>query len=778
MRWTTRRTLAAAAASATALAVLFPVLHGDWFVRTLGAVAVVAASGLLCRAVHVPRALQPIVGLAALALYLLLAFVPETLSGGLPTGRTVDALQALVRSGQEDIRRYAPPVVPHKGLVLMTAAGVGLVALLVDLLAVTYDRVLLAGLPLLALFAVPSAVLPHGTGSLAFLIGASGWLLLLLEEGGDRMARWGGPMRSTVPGAHIPVDDGGQARVGRRLGAAALGVAVLAPVLVPGLDHQLLGNGSGGPGAGRGQSPAFTFNPITRLRGELTLPEPRQLLVYSTDDPQPDYLRMTTLDTYTPEGWKSSQLQADPVDAQVRKGIPGGPGENGPTRQVSMRVATDSNHLDVHWLPLPYGPRRVRAGSEWLWDTTSQTAFSASRSTKNLPPYTVDAARPVPTRDELEAAGTAYPVEILPFVTQPQVSVAVATLTAQITKGARTPYDKAVAIQQWFRDPRNGFVYDTDASQPGPGQDPLEGFLTGKHGFCEQYATAMAVLLRLASVPARVAVGFTRGEAVEGREGTYRITTLQAHAWPEAFFPGTGWMRFEPTPGATASEPDYSIPASQPSGPGPDVTPAPRPTQSVAGPTFRDPDELLRQGTPNEAPATTTASSRTLHRTLLGLTVVVLLAAPSVATWFRRRARVRRQDPLVAWDQLRDDVQDAGLRWEPSASPRATLARLAPDLPPEAAAALERLALAVEVTRYAPPGRLSQSDVVADETAVRRALLAAAPRAVRWRARLLTPSTLRWAGHAASERVADLLDAVDHGISWIGRPLRRVLRPG
>jgi transglutaminase-like putative cysteine protease len=786
MTRSTRRTLAAGVATAMALAALFPVFQGGhWFWRVLGAVAAVTLAGLLTRAVRLPALLQPLVALLFLVAYLCLVFAHGTLDHGLPTQRTIDALRALVDRGQADIDKYGPPIVPSPGVVLMTAAGVGAVAFLVDLLAVVLDRVALSGLPLLALFAVPSAVLPGGLGGLAFAIGATGWLVLLLEEGSERVGRWGTPMRSALPGARAGGDDSSLGRVGRRIGAAALGLAVVVPAAVPGLDHRLIdGNGGGKSSAGDGPSSATTYNPLTTLKDQLTLPSPRQLFVYSTDDPQPDYVRMTTLDRYNGLGWSSSKLEADRDGARVQKGVPRPAGEdgNGPHQAVTMRVAVDGDHLEVHWLPLPYGPRKVDVDGTWLWDPGSQTVFSASRTTRNLKPYTVTASRPVPTRESLLAAtGVENNFDVAArYGSALRVSQSVVDLAQRITRGADTPYDEAVAIQRWFTNPRNGYVYDVNASLPSRGQDALEAFLQGKHGFCEQYATAMAVLLRVVGLPSRVAVGFTPGQAVPGHKGVYSVTTSDAHAWPEAWFPGTGWVRFEPTPAANgATTPDYTL---APTLGGPSNTPSVRPTPKASANAFprglKDPDTLLRppgSGTP------LTAASRHLGRWATGALLVLLLAmAPWVTTRLRRRSRLHRLDqhgdPLVAWAQLHDDVTDVGAPWRAPDSPRAAARRLTALVDQPGRAALDRLAAAAELTRYAPPGRANSEGLAADTVAVRRALRASAPRIVRWRAAVWPPSTLQWLAHLLSELVADVLDGTDRVLSVVFRPARWALR--
>jgi len=787
MRGTTRRTLAAGLATALALAALFPVFQGgQWFWRVLGAIGAVTLAGLLSRTARVPRLLQPVVALLLLGAYLCLVFAHGTLHHGLPTQQTVDALRTLVDAGRTDIDKYAPPVAASPGLVLLTAAGVGAVALLVDLMAVVLDRVALSGLPLLALFAVPSAVLPGGLGGTAFVIGATGWLLLLLEEGSERVGRWGTPMRSALPGARAAGDDSSLGRVGRRIGAAALGLAVLVPAAVPGLDHRLIhGNGRGGSGNGEGPSSAVTYNPLTALKDQLTLPKPRQLFVYSTDDPSPDYVRMTTLDRYTGGGWASSKLEADREQARVQKGIarPAGEAADGPRQAVTMRVAIDGDHLEVHWLPVPYGPRKVVVDGTWLWDPGSQTVFSASRTTKGLRPYTVTASRALPSRDLLLAsAGEPIDPDIAArYGTPLEVSSRVEALARSATKGASTPFDKAVAIQRWFTTAKNGYVYDVNASLPGPGEDPLGAFLDGKHGFCEQYATAMAVLLRIAGVPSRVAVGFTPGQAVPGRKGTFSVTTSDAHAWPEAWFPGTGWVRFEPTPAATgATTPAYTaVPRVNNPTAGPSAQPAPTPSSQALPRGFRDPDELLHRNGSSGSPLT--VASRHVGRWAAAAVLLVLvLVAPWAVTRLRRRARLRHLDrdgdPLIAWAQLRDDVTDVGAPWRATDSPRAAARRLAALVGPEGQVALDRLATAAELARYAPAGRARATGLDTDTVVVRRALRASAPRTVRWRAVVLPASTLQWAAHVLSERVADVLDVTDRVLSTVFRPALRLLR--
>ena len=132
-------------------------------------------------------------------------------------------------------------------------------------------------------------------------------------------------------------------------------------------------------------------------------------------------------------------------------------------------------------------------------------------------------------------------------------------LTEEVTESADSPAAKAVAIQAFLRS--DEFTYSTNP-QAGSGYQALENFLSGdKLGYCEQFAAAMAVMARVAGIPSRVSVGFLPGR----RDGdTWRVGIRDMHAWPELYFSGYGWVRFEPTPAnVTGAAPNWTVPADE-----------------------------------------------------------------------------------------------------------------------------------------------------------------------------------------------------------------------
>lgn len=775
-----RLTLAAAVAVALSSSALSPLYAQlDWLPRVLGSVLVVAVVGLVARRGGVPTVLVPVVQLAGLGLYACLAFARETLWRGLvPTGRTVDAFQVLVAAARKDVLELAAPVPTNPGLLLFAVLGIGAVAVVVDLLAVGLGRAAVAGLPLLVLFAIPSGVLPGGLGWLPFTLGAAGWLTLLLVESEERVGRWGAPLRTQ---GQAEMEDSSLGRVGRRIGVAALGVSLVVPAMVPGLDSQLFpGSGPGGDGDGGGRT-TITYNPITRLQGDLTQPRPTELLRYTSTDTEPDYLRMTTLDTFDGSSWRSSSL----TGKRVSEGIPAPVGVEASAAVRDVTAVIDiAPALDTRWLPAPATPTAVDVNGRWLWDPTSDTAFSTRSTTRRVGTYEVNATRVLPDAQLLRAAGPVSP-QVAEYAEPVRVRRGVAELTRQIVSDAETPYEQARAIQAFFRDAENGFEYDVSTGPRFDNPDALSAFLDprGRVGFCEQYASAMAVMLRLVGIPSRVAVGFTPGTVQPDLSRV--VTTADAHAWPEAWFAGAGWIRFEPTPaGNRTVVPPYSteladLPDSTddlgnggvPIGPG----------EEQLGGSAGGPNEKLDRLDPIVpevvvAPEAAPSDSGPSPWLLLPLALLVAAVTPVSVAAVRRRARWSSPDALTGWQQVHDDARDIGHRWRPSDSPRAAAAHLARSagLAGSDAEALHRLAAAAERERYARPGCLP--DLVAlrtDAHAVRRALLVQVPRSTRLRARLAPPSTLGWLAHSSGTLVADVLDRFDDAVSAVSRRLHR-----
>ncbi|HLC04498.1 MAG TPA: transglutaminase-like domain-containing protein [Anaerolineales bacterium] len=162
----------------------------------------------------------------------------------------------------------------------------------------------------------------------------------------------------------------------------------------------------------------------------------------------------------------------------------------------------------------------------------------------------------VPTLEALRGAGKAYPDWVVPqdLSLPPTVTSRTKELAESITQGLDNPFDMAQAVTRWLRE---NIQYDRQSAAPPADQDPVDWFLfDSRIGFCNYYASAEVLMLRSLGIPARMGVGYASGTALP--VGVYEVYADDAHAWPEVFFPGIGWVEFEPT----LSQPELIRPLS------------------------------------------------------------------------------------------------------------------------------------------------------------------------------------------------------------------------
>jgi hypothetical protein len=301
----------------------------------------------------------------------------------------------------------------------------------------------------------------------------------------------------------------------------------------------------------------------------------------------------------------------------------------------------------------------------------------------------------------------------------------VRALAEGVTRDAPTNFQKAVALQTFFRE-TGGFRYDLNAAPEGNGVDDLESFLDendGRVGYCEQFASAMAVMARMLDIPARVAVGFLSPEARGG--GTYEYSTHDLHAWPELYFEGAGWVRFEPTPADRAPEPpDYTretVPVQNPSFDPTNPTPSAGESETIA-PSGR---LIEPQPSSTEERDAVDQGGFPWFRTLGGVGGLLIAGAALVTPRLVRRSRREHRlegGPEQAWEELWATATDLRLPWPEGRSPRQTRLWLtgqfgAPGkidqvqrpqrgirVAPEAVAALDRIVAELELLRYSRRG--------------------------------------------------------------------------
>jgi len=161
--------------------------------------------------------------------------------------------------------------------------------------------------------------------------------------------------------------------------------------------------------------------------------------------------------------------------------------------------------------------------------------------------YEADSELPQPDGDALRLATSAVPQGADAYLKLPPIDLRISQLAEQITASSPSNYDKSVAIEQYLR---THFGYTLQLPRARP-QDPLANFLfERKQGHCEYFASSMAVMLRTLGIPSRIVNGFRGGE-FNDLTGQYVVRASNAHSWVEAFFPGFGWISFDPTPASS-----------------------------------------------------------------------------------------------------------------------------------------------------------------------------------------------------------------------------------
>ncbi|WP_043223089.1 transglutaminase TgpA family protein [Streptomyces sp. NRRL F-5193] len=764
----TRLTLAAWAASLMAAGALLPLVKpATWIFTAAFLLALQSAAGMLCRRVPLARPLTIGAQLLVSVIALTAVFAREqALLGFLPGPLAVQRVAELFRLGAEDVGTYAIPAPDTEGIRLMLVAGVLAIGLLVDVLAVTFRRAAPAGLPLLALYSVAAGLSGGGAGRLWFLLAATGYLLLLLAEGRDRLSAWGrvfgGAQRSGRPGS--AAGGGGSAfapvRTGRRIGAVAMGTALVVPLVLPGFSGGLLGTGGGaGPGEGGGGGGTIAaVNPLVSLQDNLRQPEDFEVLRYRTNavDNSGLYLRLVALDQFDGTSWKSS---VRPIDA-VPKVLPW---PDGLTQSVRTSEVTSnfvaSEGYDQKWLPMPFPAARVDIEGRWRFEPAGRMLVGDDKQTTKGVRYQVTSLDVQPTSEQLAQAGPA-PEQLLREYTKVPGSLPadVRSTALEITKDAANDYERAVRLQDWFAED-GGFRYDVDVTS-GTGTEAISRFLKDKEGFCIHFSFSMAAMARTLGIPARVAVGFMPGTTQS--DGSVSVGIRDAHAWPELYFEGAGWTRFEPTP-SRGSTPAYTRQVSPTGGPtGPAQPSASSSAQPSAAPSASEscPPEMRRLGEcgPNPAAADDTSSgggTDLLKAAGWTLAALLVLALPLIPFLWRTRVRAKRLAPsggaLAVWREIGDTAWDHGLEPDEAQTPRRTAERIvrAGELSGEAAEAVHRVARAVEETLYAPAPR-AVAGLAEDAKRVRAGFHAHASRAVRLRA-LLAPRSaarLHWSASA------------------------------
>ncbi|MFM7322010.1 MAG: DUF4129 domain-containing transglutaminase family protein, partial [Armatimonadota bacterium] len=266
--------------------------------------------------------------------------------------------------------------------------------------------------------------------------------------------------------------------------------------------------------------------------------------IWSTE---PKHWRGRTYDVYTGHSWMSDQIgtgtELAPAGQQAGLRV-----FNVPRRPDARRLALRSFDYRIRaaspTLSLIYQPgdaRTVRVAAEALF----QTADGGLGAFNYLSEYEATAEESEATPEQLNQSGVEYSETLRRRYVAMDRSPRLAALAEEATRGARGPHDKAEAIRKFVAD---RCTYTLEARRVPDDRDAVDFFLNdSREGYCDLYASSVAVLARQVGLPARVATGFSQGEPDPDNPGAFLIRESHRHAWPEVYFEGYGWRPYDPT---------------------------------------------------------------------------------------------------------------------------------------------------------------------------------------------------------------------------------------
>ncbi|GMQ93084.1 MAG: DUF3488 and transglutaminase-like domain-containing protein [Acidimicrobiia bacterium] len=690
-----------------------------WQVAILAAALLGAGITWTAIAYRAPAWLILVVNAGAFVILTGLIVAPETLLVILPTGETWTVVFDELGRAFEIIQRSVEPVRPVPGLVL-----------LISLLFWTLGFLLTAGLlkdrPFVAVLtplivAVQFSIIdrkPKSFAHLAMFILVVAFSLIAIraderDRGTGRLQRVnasGPPTRRPTP---------------------AIGVLITGTVVAGLLAVSLLGDAvpsdgfvtwRSAAGYSDGYSGSTSYNPFVDIKAGLISQTDNPLFTANIEgvDPSTVRFRTVTLDVYENGRWATDRVHLFPLDDEPWID----PAQEYRGETVSVKVAITIQNLAQPWMPAPITPTATVAGTEG--DGRSMrvrrldgSLFLPGDVTYEGMVYTVEANIPTYTAETLsrlartesgelsplfraaENAGEKIPrleeanemVELENFEYWTDIpdnlGSGVVVEARRQTKGLSTNFEKALALEYYFRS-SGSFIYNTEVPSQWITGD-VSDWLTdaenpyARNGYCEQFATAMALMGRALGIPSRVVLGFTPGDALN--DTLVQVRDKNAHAWVEMWVPTYGWMSFDPTPRSgyaapTANESLADILEFSPY----DYVEAIPPSQLVddsgggIGPDagrFEAREEQDSTFVPGGGGEGEDIAGPDLPRwatwiLAMGAAAGVLVALVPITKWFRRRrrlARLKKGDITAAWQDITERLVDLGEPFDSAATP-------------------------------------------------------------------------------------------------------------
>jgi transglutaminase-like putative cysteine protease len=684
-----------------AVAAGFARVFGGWqFLDGFIAMAVIGHGlSFVLRRFRVPGLLA--VPILAAAMVWLIAFVHyrDSMTMLLPNGDTLELFQLEIERVREEFRTAVAPVIYGGGWDVLAAIGMALAIVLGDTFAFRAFARAEALVPGGVLFVFVAALgsdrdrVALTAGLIA--AGVAATVALRAHHAPERRTVIGmrrSPARAIVPAA-----------IGTAL-VVALAASFIGPRL-PGADAAPIYETRGGSGG----NVTNVVSPLVDIRSRLTNRSDAELFTVKADFES--YWRLSALPRFDGATWGLPERSLSRVDGELSAARDGA---------TELRQEITITSLGAKFVPAAADPRAASPQEGLRFNADSSTLLKTDGDLAAGDQFEIVSASPRFLVEDLQAATSTDAGDPIYLELPDGFPSSIGDIARSVTAGATTPYETALTLQNWFR---SEFDYSLEV-QAGHSNNAIEGFLRDRVGYCEQFAGSYAAMLRTLGVPARVAVGFTPGN-FDG--DVYSVLGKNAHAWPEVWFDGLGWVPFEPTPGRgspgaenyTNVVPQQDSTGIDPNGAGANPGPSADSDQVISPQTTSAPlgDPAIPGGvdqtlSPEEtgdvlANPTSTANEDPAsgpRRSLIVVALIgLLLALPALIRRWRRRLQPADTAAAVAalWRRSVADVGEVGLRSRASLTPTELAAAAAAAFPVVARPFTSLAAAMTEVT-YAP----------------------------------------------------------------------------
>ncbi|WP_110926607.1 DUF4129 domain-containing transglutaminase family protein [Bacillus massiliglaciei] len=321
---------------------------------------------------------------------------------------------------------------------------------------------------------------------------------------------------------------------------------------------------TGKEGGGEGVNRVGYGEDDSRLGGSI---EPDDSVVFYSNSVTGHYWKVESKNIYTGKGWESKGIQdfyyfneGEDLSGTAGYQIP----EGVRIEEMEADLVIEERHDHVPYPASGY-VKKVEGGQVYRYNRDIEKITIQGENGRPMLPDSLSLEYSLPSFDiaklreadgpdgnmqELMASNTELPLTVTDRTKQ---------LAAELTEGKDNWYDQAKAIENYLHGP--DFIYSkSDITYPRENQDYVDQFLfETQMGYCDNFSTSMVVMLRSIGIPARWVKGYTEGEKTLYKgKSVYEVTNNQAHSWAEAYFPGVGWVPFEPTKGFSGQAEFYN----------------------------------------------------------------------------------------------------------------------------------------------------------------------------------------------------------------------------